>query len=392
MFRRRVCEGTLGVRQGGEIVRLFKIAETSSKQEQRKTFKELLALAKKHAHELDGILFYKIDRAARNLFDYVELERLESEHGVSFISVSQPTENTPAGRMQRRVMASMASYDTEQQSVDVKEGHKKRVENGHFVTRPPIGYKNRRENVKARAVVHPENARKVRRIFELYAYHWQTLDSLNAKLGEEGITYMATQPHRTRSHLYKILTDRSYIGDVKYQGIWHPGVHEQLIDKPTWDRVQVLLGGKVYRSHEMTYAGSLVTCGHCGSPITGEVKTKTTKQGVTEYVYYRCCHYNQGGHPRVRLRECDLDAQVLALFDRMRIDAEDIRDWVVQVLRARVQHVHREARARQEEIERDLKGVIKQQERLLELRLCDDIDQTTYSRQSVKLRDREAEQ
>ncbi len=274
--------------QGGEIVRLYRIAETASKKDERKTFKTLIADAKKHAHELDGILFYKIDRAARNLYDYVELERIESEYGVPFISVSQPTESNPAGRMQRRMLASIASFYTEQQSVDVKEGHKKRVENGHFVTRPPIGYKNIRQNGKARAVVQPENARKVRRIFELYAYHGQTLDSLNDKLGEESITYMATQPHWTRSHLYKILTDRSYIGDVKYQGNWYPGVHEPLIDKPTWDRVQVLLGGRVYRSHEMTYGGSLVTCGHCGSTITGEVKTKTTKQGVTEYIYYRC--------------------------------------------------------------------------------------------------------
>ena len=41
---------------------------------------ELIAFAKKHAHKLDGILFYKIDRAARNLFDYADLERLESEY------------------------------------------------------------------------------------------------------------------------------------------------------------------------------------------------------------------------------------------------------------------------------------------------------------------------
>jgi DNA invertase Pin-like site-specific DNA recombinase len=378
-------------RQGGEIVRLYRIAETASKKDERKTFKTLIADAKKHAHELDGILFYKIDRAARNLYDYLELERIESEYGVPFISVSQPTERNPAGRMQRRMLANIANFYTEQQSVDVKEGHKKRVENGHFVTRPPIGYKNIRENGKAKAVVHPENARKVRRIFELYAYHGQTLDSLNGKLRDEGITYMASQPHWTRSHLYKILTDRSYIGDVKYQGNWYPGVHEPLIDKPTRDRVQVLLGGSVYRSHEMTYAGSLVKCGHCGSPITGEVKTKMTKQGETEYVYYRCCRYNKEGHPRVRLRESELDAQVLALFDRMRIDAEDIRDWVVQVLRAKVQHVQREARARQEVLERDLKLVTQQQERLLNLRLLDEINTDTYSRKSVELRDREAE-
>jgi DNA invertase Pin-like site-specific DNA recombinase len=41
----------------GTIVKLFRIAETASKKDERKTFKELLAYAKKHAHELDGLLF-----------------------------------------------------------------------------------------------------------------------------------------------------------------------------------------------------------------------------------------------------------------------------------------------------------------------------------------------
>ncbi len=88
----------------GTIVKLFKIAETASKRDERRTFKEMIAYAKKHAIELDGLLFYKVDRAARNLFDYVELERLESEYNVPFISISQQTENTPAGRMMRRTL------------------------------------------------------------------------------------------------------------------------------------------------------------------------------------------------------------------------------------------------------------------------------------------------
>ena len=89
---------------GGKIIRFFRIAETASKVDERKTFRELVAYAKKHAAELDGLLFYKVDRAARNLFDYVELERLESEYQVPFISVSQPTDSNPAGRMMRRTV------------------------------------------------------------------------------------------------------------------------------------------------------------------------------------------------------------------------------------------------------------------------------------------------
>jgi hypothetical protein len=44
------------------------------------------------------LLIYKIDRADWNLFDLVELERLEADHGVPSISVPQPMVNSPAAR------------------------------------------------------------------------------------------------------------------------------------------------------------------------------------------------------------------------------------------------------------------------------------------------------
>src|SRR5436189_5823018 len=55
---------------GGEVVKLFRIAETATRRDERTTFRDMIAFAKKNAHKLDGLLFYKIDRAARNLEDY----------------------------------------------------------------------------------------------------------------------------------------------------------------------------------------------------------------------------------------------------------------------------------------------------------------------------------
>ena len=145
---------------GGEIAKLFRIAETASKGDERKTFRELVAYAKKNAAFLDGLLFYKVDRAARNLFDYVELERLESEYDLPFISVSQPTENTPAGRMMRRTLANMASFYTEQQSVDVREGLARRVQEGWFVSRGPYGYRNVRKDGRGMVEIDPHAGRE----------------------------------------------------------------------------------------------------------------------------------------------------------------------------------------------------------------------------------------
>lgn len=378
-------------RHGGTIVKLFRIAETATKQDERKSFKELLAYAKKHAHELAGLLFYKVDRAARNLFDYVELERLESEHGLEFISVSQPTENTPAGRMQRRMLANMASFYTEQQSLDVKEGLARRVKEGWFVGHAPYGYRNIRVDGRGIVETDPVNAPKVRRIFELFAYGGCTLDMLTERLAAEGIQYRDAVPRFPRSTLHAILHDRAYIGEILHKGQWYPGKHEPLVDRATFDRVQVLLGGQVYRTHKLTYGSNLIECGHCGHPITGERKTKKTKTGERDYVYYRCTKYTKDGHPRIRLTEADLDKQVLALFAKLRIEDEEVRDWVLRVLRARTREEQDHTREQNTELHRQLSLAKAQRDRLLNLRLLEEIEADTFATKDTELRDRVAQ-
>ena len=378
-------------RNDGEILRLFRIAETASKRDERTTFKELLAFAKKNAHKLDGLLFYKVDRAARNLFDYVELERLESECGVEFISVSQPTENTPAGRMQRRMLASMASFYTEQQSIDVKEGIARRVACGLFPGRPPYGYVNVRIDGRSIIEIHPENGAVIRRVFELYGYHSHTLDTLGDALINEGLEYQPTAPKIGRSKLYAILTDRAYIGEIKFRGQWCQGSHEPLIDQKLWIRVQTLLGQKVYKQHQMTYASELIECGHCGSPITAERKFKMTKAGERQYVYYRCTKYHKGDHPRIRLTEKTLDGQMLAFFDSLRVEDDEFRDLFREQLRQATNWDQESAIANVAQLQEELNTVRQQQKRLLNLRLLEEIDADTFAITNRDLRDRTAE-
>lgn len=376
-------------RESGELVRLFKVAETASKSEERKVFKEFIAYAK-NAAELDGLLFYKVDRAARNPFDYIKLEELESEYGVPFISVSQPTENTPAGRMMRRTLANMASFFTEQQSLDVREGLARRVQEGWCIGMAPYGYRNIRVDSRGVVEIDPENGPKIRFIFELFAFHNLTLAQIAEKLFNDGILYLPAKPKFPTSTLHWILTNRAYIGENEHQGQWYPGKHEPLVDRGTWDRVQVLLGGHVYLSHEMTYAGELIECGHCGRPVSGERKFKKTKKGLREYTYYRCAKYNAPDHPRVRLTEADLDRQILGLFDRMRIEDEDVRDWFVKVLRARTKDDQERSRQQRMDLEGQLSKVIAQQDRLLNLHLLEEIEADTFAAKQTELRDRAA--
>ncbi|MFO8008980.1 MAG: recombinase family protein, partial [Candidatus Brocadiia bacterium] len=377
-------------RQDGEIVKLYRVAETASKRDERRTFKLLVEYARQHAPELDGVLFYKVDRAARNLFDYLELERLEQEQGLRSIFVTQKTGDGPAGRLHRRTLANMAAFQVELQSELVKEGMARRVQNGLFPGHAPYGYRNVRVDGRGLVEVDPEKGPYIRRIFELYAYHNHTLDSLLDALEEEGIFYSKSRGRFPRSKLHDMLRDRSYIGEVRWHDEWHPGTHEPLVERSLFERVQVLLGDATYASHESVYGSGLVECAHCGRPICVEVKTRQLKSGPKEYRYYRCTRYTADGHPRVRVTEADLDEQVMEMFQGLKIEDAKVRRWIAKALRAKTKKTQRAGVRRHERTERQLVEVRRQKDRLLDMRLLDDIDRETFAAKHRELRDREA--
>lgn len=112
--------------------------------------------------------------------------------------------------------------------------------------------------------------------------------------------------------------------------------------------------------------------------------------GVRKHVYYRCAKYTGEDHPRIRLKQADLDEQVLALFQTLRIADDDVRDWVVEVLRKRTQSEQKEASERVVEINKQLAEIRRQQDELLEMRLHKEIDGDRYARKNRELRERES--
>lgn len=185
-----------------------------------------------------------------------------------------------------------------------------------------------------------------------------------------------------------MLTDRAYIGEIQFKGQWYPGKQEPLVDRATWDRVQALLGEKIYHAHQMTYAAEFMTCGHCGRAVTGEQIIKRSKAGEKRYVYYRCSGYLAKGHPRVRVTEPEAERQVLALFGRMKVEDPEIRDWFRAVLAAQTHDAQADSRAQREELTRQASLLVAQQDRLLNLRLSEAVDHDTFAKKHTELRDR----
>ena len=350
----------------------------------------MIRFAKRNADKYDGILFYKIDRAARNLKDFVELEELESKHGLPFIAITQPVQNTPTGKMVRRTLATMAAFQTEQQSLDVREGITRRVADGWFPSNPPFGYRTIRPNKRSIVQVHPENGMKVKRIFDLRAIERLLVEEIMDRLFEEGLLYSDSKPKFSRTKVNAILHDRSYLGFVRFRGQWHPGRHEPLIDQVTWDRVRVSFGEQTYRSHAMVYASQLIRCGFCGHAITGEEKSKETKKGTKSYVYYRCSRYRTPGHPRIRLTEMEFDSQLNEMLATLSFPHDESRSWARAVARARLNAGCAETSVRLEEVKRQLSLIEGQREQLLNLRLSGGVTDEMFSRKKDELDERTA--
>jgi site-specific DNA recombinase len=125
----------------------------------------------------------------------------------------------------------MASFYTEQQSVDVREGLSRRVQEGWFVGKAPYGYRNVRKNGRSVVEIDKGPAANVRRAFELFAYGSLTLDGVVAKLAEENRIFRRSARRFPRSSVHFMLRDRAYIGEIEHRSDWYPGKHEPLVDR-----------------------------------------------------------------------------------------------------------------------------------------------------------------
>ena len=88
------------------------------------------------------------------------------------------------------------------------------------------------------------------------------------------------------------------------------------------------------------------------------------------------------------MTEAELDRQVLALFGRMRIEDSEVRDWFRAVLTSQTRNAQSDARAQREELLRQSSLLMAQQDRLLNLRLGEELDQDSFARMDTELRDR----
>jgi site-specific DNA recombinase len=183
------------------------------------------------------------------------------------------------------------------------------------------------------------------------------------------------------STLHKVLRNRIYIGEFDYVGETYQGIHEPLVTREIWERVQEILDGrheKKHRkiTHDFAFSG-LVNCGHCGCSLVGEGKK-------ARYTYYHCTGY-RGKCAEPYTREEILERQ-FAEGLREIVTPSPILDWLQQQLVASDVSQHA---AGEQTVRRDQAEVKRLQDRLEVLyddRLDARIDASTYDKKAGEIR------
>ena len=176
-----------------------------------------------------------------------------------------------------------SKYYSDNLSQNVKRGLRQKVRRGEFPGLAPYGYVN---DANARNIVQdPTKARVIKRMFREYAKGLHNLETIRQQLYTWGVASKTGRP-LAKSAVYRMLTNRAYIGLICYNGEVHEGTFKPIVKRTTFEAVQRELDKKKKPrkqkgGHHFPFTG-LMRCGECGGAITAQYAKQR------QYIYYRC--------------------------------------------------------------------------------------------------------
>jgi site-specific DNA recombinase len=255
-------------------------------------------LADIQAGQIDCVVTHRVDRLSRSLLDFAKLMEVFEQHHVAFVSVTQHFNSaTSMGRLVLNVLLSFAQFERELIAERTRDKMAAARRKGKWAGGVPIlGYDVDAQTKKL--VINEAEAARVRTIFELYL-EYRSLLSVVEDLNWRGWCTKQTLTRHghvrggrpfTKNSLYKLLTNVTYLGQVRYKNEVHPGEQPGIVELGTWQEVQAMLAhngqarAETLRTRSRALLQGLLHCRPCGCAMTPAQVTR----GHQRYRYYTC--------------------------------------------------------------------------------------------------------
>ena len=258
------------IKNGYSIIREFVDKAETGRNTDRPAFREMVSLARRHHKPFDMILVWKYSRFARSRKDSVIFKAILRKNGVQVVSITEPFDDTPTGRLLEAIIESLDEFYSDNLGEEVTRGMRESASRGFYLSgRPPYGFHKikvrdgKRERTKLK--VDPYQASIVASIFE-DVLGGKDPGEIAEELNRKGITGPQGKGWGKTS-LYYILTNDVYAGTLVWGRNSKRGLEPvriknaflAIVDQVTFDKVQnQLINQKPKRRHQEKTAKPVV--------------------------------------------------------------------------------------------------------------------------------------
>ena len=314
-----------------KIDKTYKITESASGKQIRKTFKEMLAYVTERKIKI--ILCEKIDRLTRNMKDASTIDDWVKDKDTTGRQVHFVKENFILNADTKAhdslvwdMKVAIARFYSNNLSEEVRKGQKEKIAQGWLPTKPPLGYRTIGDKGHKTHVIDEKIAPYIRKMFELYATGNYSTLSLVKVMYKEGLRNREGK-RVGKSRLHQLLSDPFYYGKMRWKGEITKAEHEPLIPKELFDDVQKILVRKIkypmYRKH-MPVFKAMLRCGECKGTVTWEIQKG--------HWYAHCSHYRNCKQKKY-VRQEAVEEQLFPYFDKVAPTNPRLLQWLEKALK-----------------------------------------------------------
>lgn len=278
-------------RHGIEVVQVFVEEGESAKFADRTQLLELLNFCRQRGQGIDVLLVWKVDRFARNVEDHYTIKAALKKLGVRVVSVTEPIQEDPNGKLLETILAGFAQFDNDIRALRTRQGMQQRIREGIWPWHPPLGYLPPRIGKKTQPdQPDPSSFAAIKKAWRLVATGaYRKADIVRLLRSWDVLAYRGRPvTPQTLDHMF---ANPYYAGVLRdpWSGEEHPGRQVPMVSKAEFACVQDVLANwsrsaPHHRLNETFPLRGHVRCPTCQSLMTGYFAKGKRKL----YAYYKC--------------------------------------------------------------------------------------------------------
>jgi len=230
------------------------------------------------------LLVWKFNRIARNLEDGGKIAHMLQNEIIKEIRTYERVYLPSDHAVLIAVELGSANQDSRNISVDVKRGNRKKLNNGEWPNKAPLGYINATEGSQKIMKLDKARAPYIKKAFEMYSTGNHSVKEIAQTLETRGFKSRRNKPV-SASMIHNALQKNFYHGVMQWAGEFYKGNHKPLISQKLFQKCEEVRLGynkpKQQKEKKLHFSmRGVFKCELCGCKITAEKQKDIS--------YYHC--------------------------------------------------------------------------------------------------------